>query len=52
MAGLDSLQCTKRLLDGRSLPVFGLGTWLLKANAVKTAIELGYRLIDTASLYE
>ena len=37
------------------MPIFGLGTWMLKGqegkNAVSWAIEEGYRLIDTATLY-
>lgn len=44
------------LNDGVTLPVIGLGTYNLKgsdgANAIKTAIDLGYRLIDTAYNYE
>jgi 2,5-diketo-D-gluconate reductase B len=43
------------LLSGYSMPVFGLGTWLLNGSAceraVSMAIQLGYRLIDTAELY-
>ncbi len=38
------------------VPAFGLGTYRLKDEAVitsvKTAIELGYRVIDTAQIYE
>ena len=45
-----------RLPDGLEIPQLGLGTWPLKgpqaANAVRSAIELGYRLIDTAEAYE
>ncbi len=44
-----------RLLSGYSMPVFGLGTWMLSGSAceqmVSMAIQLGYRLIDTAELY-
>src|SRR6478752_4591271 len=44
------------LNDGVSLPVIGLGTYTLKgnegANAIQSAIELGYRLIDSAYNYE
>ncbi|HEJ9412843.1 TPA: 2,5-didehydrogluconate reductase DkgB [Proteus mirabilis] len=39
-----------------SIPVLGLGTFRLKdnvvINSVKTALELGYRAIDTAQIYE
>uniref|UniRef100_A0A0N5BTG1 Aldo_ket_red domain-containing protein n=1 Tax=Strongyloides papillosus TaxID=174720 RepID=A0A0N5BTG1_STREA len=44
-----------KLSNGRSMPVFGLGTWLSKPgeveNAVRIALDNGYRLIDTAELY-
>lgn len=46
-----------RLLnDGHTIPQVGLGTWPLRgedaASTVATAIELGYRHIDTAARYE
>lgn len=38
------------------IPLIGLGTWLLKGkectNIVKEALEIGYRHIDTAHVYE
>jgi diketogulonate reductase-like aldo/keto reductase len=44
------------LANGVEMPWFGLGTWKARgdeaAAAVRTALELGYRLIDTASIYE
>ena len=44
-----------RLNSGYNLPVVGLGTYALHGstctNAVITAIQSGYRLIDTASFY-
>lgn len=44
------------LNDGSTLPVVGLGTYTLKGNqgaiAIQNAIELGYRLIDSAYNYE
>jgi 2,5-diketo-D-gluconate reductase A len=46
---------TVTLLHGAEMPVLGLGTWPLRgaeaAAAVRTAIEAGYRLIDTAENY-
>jgi diketogulonate reductase-like aldo/keto reductase len=43
------------LNDGRSIPAIGLGTYPLDddqaAAAVGSALELGYRLIDTAAAY-
>jgi 2,5-diketo-D-gluconate reductase A len=46
---------TVTLRHGAELPVLGLGTWPLRgaecAAAVRTAIEAGYRLIDTAENY-
>ncbi len=44
-----------RLNDGRHMPVIGLGTWPMDdaeaERAVATALELGYRHIDTAVRY-
>ena len=44
------------LNDGTTLPVIGLGTYGLNgndgANAITNAIDIGYRLIDTAYNYE
>lgn len=51
---------TLQLATGTSLPVLGLGTWRLGEDralrrteiaAVRAAIEMGYRLIDTAEMY-
>lgn len=46
---------TRKLLHGASMPVLGLGTWPLRgddsARQVRTAIQAGYRLIDTAENY-
>ncbi|MCR6030815.1 aldo/keto reductase [Nocardioides sp. zg-579] len=45
----------RRLLDGSTLPAIGFGTYPLKGEecvtAVRSAIEAGYRLIDTAVNY-
>jgi diketogulonate reductase-like aldo/keto reductase len=41
---------------GASIPVVGLGTWTLRgrdcAKLVKAAVEVGYRHIDTAQMYD
>ena len=46
---------TRSLRNGAEIPVLGLGTWPLRgdqaAAQVRTAIEAGYRLIDTAENY-
>lgn len=46
---------TYTLANGLSIPKLGLGTWFIEddkaAEAVKTAVKLGYRLIDTAQAY-
>ncbi|MCA0253641.1 MAG: aldo/keto reductase [Actinobacteria bacterium] len=46
---------TITLAHGAEIPAIGLGTWPLQgaegATAVRTAIEAGYRLIDTAENY-
>ena len=44
-----------RLSNGVEMPVLGYGVWLTEegeaAQAVRTAIEVGYRAIDTAEVY-
>jgi len=49
-----------RLASGENVPALGLGTWRMgeakrtraaEVAAVQTAIEIGYRLIDTAEMY-
>lgn len=44
------------LYNQKNIPSVGLGTWLLKGDdayeSVKKALDLGYRLIDTAQSYE
>ena len=51
----EALAPTVKLLNGAEMPVLGLGTWPLQgaecAAAVRTAIESGYRLVDTAENY-
>ncbi|GIF46049.1 2,5-diketo-D-gluconate reductase A [Asanoa ferruginea] len=46
---------TRTLNDGYQMPWLGLGTWPLQGrqltDSILAAIELGYRLIDTASRY-
>ncbi len=43
-----------KLNNAVEMPILGLGTWTLRGSrafkAVLWALELGYRLIDTASL--
>lgn len=43
------------LLDGRQIPQLGFGTWQIPeehaADAVRSALEIGYRSIDTAMIY-
>ena len=49
------LQDTYTLANGTKLPKLGLGTWFIDddkaAQAVRDAVALGYRLIDTAQAY-
>ena len=49
-----------RLTNGDRVPALGLGTWRMgesgrsratEIDAVKTALQIGYRLIDTAEMY-
>lgn len=46
---------TYTLTDGTCIPKLGLGTWFIDddkaAQAVREAVKLGYRLIDTAQAY-
>lgn len=46
---------TYTLADGAQIPKLGLGTWFIDdekaAEVVRTAVKLGYRLIDTAQAY-
>ena len=46
---------TVELASGARMPLLGLGTWQARgreaADAVLRALELGYRLIDTATMY-
>ena len=56
MLNLDlKIDSTVKLHNGVEMPIFGLGTWALKGEnciqAISWAIEMGYRLIDTAALY-
>lgn len=48
-------QETADLADGVSIPLIGFGTWQLTGddayNGVRTALEIGYRHIDTATAY-
>lgn len=51
----DTLQ-SKSFHDGRQAPTVGLGTWQIPdesaAEVVCQAVDLGYRAIDTAAIYE
>jgi 2,5-diketo-D-gluconate reductase A len=49
-------QETVRLTDDVCIPLIGFGTWQLEStdayNGVRSALEIGYRHIDTATAYE
>jgi 2,5-diketo-D-gluconate reductase B len=51
-----SIRPELELKDGNKIPVLGLGTWQLTGkrciDIVEKALELGYRHIDTAEIYE
>ena len=51
----EILHACYRLWNGVEIPKVGLGTWLIRdeavAQAVRSAVELGYRHIDTAQAY-
>jgi diketogulonate reductase-like aldo/keto reductase len=51
-----TLRSTVELNNGVSMPLLGLGVYLMRPGqetyqAVKAALEIGYRLVDTASFY-
>jgi 2,5-diketo-D-gluconate reductase A len=52
---MSANQKTLTFHDGRSAPQVGLGVWQVEndaaATVVQTAIDLGYRSIDTAAIY-
>jgi diketogulonate reductase-like aldo/keto reductase len=53
----DSLTATYRLNDGHRIPCLGLGVFQMDPGtqtqqAVRWALEAGYRMIDTAALYD
>ncbi len=57
MHKITDIQGTFTLHNGVEMPYFGLGVYLSKdgqevSNAVKWALEAGYRHVDTASVYE
>lgn len=57
MIKITDLQGTFALHNGVEMPYFGLGLYLSKdgqevINAVKWALEAGYRHLDTASIYD
>jgi 2,5-diketo-D-gluconate reductase A len=47
---------TVELADGMTIPLVGFGTWQLDGadayDGVRTALDLGYRHIDTATMYQ
>lgn len=50
------MKSTRKLADGTEIPVLGLGVWQIPdgpecVDAVRWALELGYRHIDTAQAY-
>ena len=54
----QSLSSTIKLKDGMEMPLFGLGMWQAEAGrngpaekAVVHALQNGYKMIDTATLY-
>ena len=52
-----TISTSKILRDGMSMPLFGFGCWDIGAdevviNAVRHAVNYGYRLFDTASAYK
>ena len=52
---MSNILNTIKLHDGNAIPRLGFGVWQVEddiaADTVKTAIETGYRLVDTAAIY-
>ena len=50
-----SAEATVELATGTTMPLLGLGTWQARGrsarDAVRHALEVGYRLVDTATIY-
>jgi len=50
------VQTSVALSSGASMPLVGFGTWQLAGReayrAVRTALDVGYRLLDTATMYD
>ena len=51
-----TIQSTIELNDGQAIPRLGLGVWMIGSgksceSAVRTALDVGYRHIDTAAFY-
>ena len=53
---LISASSTFKLLSGRTIPMIGYGTYQLKGDecikGLHAALKMGYRHIDTASIYK
>src|SRR5512144_2173437 len=53
---MGTVDTAYRLNDGTTLPAIGFGTWPLRADAgiaaIMSALENGYRLLDTAVNYQ
>ena len=56
LVGMNPQDDTRLLVDANEIPVLGLGVWQVPdgpecVNAVRWALEAGYRHIDTAQAY-
>lgn len=56
MVAMSGIGPTRKLADGQEIPVLGLGVWQVPdgqecEDAVRFALQLGYRHIDTAQAY-
>ena len=53
---MENLSSTRKLANGVKIPCIGYGTWQtpggdVARDSVKKALELGYRHVDTATVY-
>ncbi|KLU85761.1 hypothetical protein MAPG_04781 [Magnaporthiopsis poae ATCC 64411] len=51
MANVTASQKTYTLNNGAKIPAVGLGTYDCNTAAIQTALEVGYRHVDTAKMY-
>lgn len=49
---MDNRLPFKTLRNGSKIPAMGFGTYTLEEQPINWALKTGYRLLDTATLYQ